>query len=435
MLLSLLMQITELNTKDGVASFNVAADESELLSLKQITLTKLQPMVKTAGFRSGKVPTSLVEKNVDQQTLQSEFLEDSIGQIYSKAVALKNLRPVANPKISILKFVPFTTLEIGVEVEVIGDIKLPDYKKIKKEYPKVTVSVGDENDVLSNLKKRMSEKKDVDRAAKIGDQVWIDFKGADPKTNEPVKGADGENYPLILGSKTFIPGFEDNLVDLKAKQNKEFTLTFPKDYGFKALAGSKVKFSVNLTKVQEVIEPKLDDAFAAKAGPFKSLDKLKEDIKTQLTAEKTNQARQEFESQLVKEISDKTKVVIPEVLTKNQVDRMIQEVKQNLSYRGKTYEEMLEAEGISDDEYQKELSPRAEEYVKASIVLAEIAQTESIQVSTEELNERIEGLKKQYTDGKMRLELEKPAAQRDIKARMLSEKTLATLTEYATKKN
>src|SRR5690606_2381802 len=141
-------------------------------------------------------------------------------------------------------------------------------------------------EVLDRLAVRDADKAEVQRAAKDGDEVWIDFKGVDAKTKEPVAGADGKDYPLALGSNTFIPGFEPELIGLKAGDEKTFPITFPKDYGVKALQSKKVEFTVTVKKVTEIQKPKLDDTFAAKVGPFKSIDDLKTDIKKQLTAER-----------------------------------------------------------------------------------------------------------------------------------------------------
>jgi trigger factor len=279
----------------------------------------------------------------------------------------------------------------------------------------------------------MSEKKDVDRAAAADDQVWIDFKGVNEK-GEPVNGADGKDYPIILGSNTFIPGFEDNVVGMSVGEEKSFTLTFPKDYGVKALANKKVTFTVTVTKVQEVIEPKVDDEFAAKAGPFKTVKELKEDIKKQVQSERQYEADRNFEAELIRQISQKTSVALPQVLIEEQIERYLRELKQNVAYRGMTWQEYLEAEGMSEEDYkQNVVQPQAEERLKASLVLAEIAEKEGLEVTPEELEVRMQILKGQYQDAAMQTELEKPEARRDIAARMLTEKTIARLIDYAAK--
>ncbi len=426
------MQVKKTNSSETTVTLTITATADDLTPLKERTVKRLGKNVRVPGFREGKAPLVVIEKHLSPEVLEAEFLDEAAGQLYVQALEQERLRPVDQPKVTLQKFVPFDQLEFAAEVEVVGDIELADYKKIKKTKKQVKVSAKDIDEVIDSLKKRAAEKKDVDRASKEGDQVWIDFSGKDDK-GEPVKGADGKDYPLLLGSNTFIPGFEPNLVGLKAGEEKTFTIPFPKDYGIKALRGKKVTFEAKVTKVQEVIEPKLDDEFAAKVGPFKSVDELKEDIKNQLLHERQHEADRELENEIIKEIIAKSKVALPQALIDEQVERLLQEARQNLMYRGQTFEEMLEAEGFTDESYRKEvLIPRAEERVKGGILLGEIAEQEKINVTPEELEIRMQLLKGQYTDAAMQAELDKPESRRDIVSRMVTEKTVAKLVGYAT---
>jgi trigger factor len=428
------MQVQKHTESETEVTVAVAAGSKELRPLKDHVLTHFQHKVKVPGFRPDKVPPEIIEKNVDQNTLQTEFLQEAVEGLYVAAINELRLRPASQPEISIKKFVPFTQLEFEAKLEVIGKVTLPDYTKIKKPKPQVKITEKDVSEVISSLQKRLADKKDTDRASKNGDQLWIDFEGVDAKTKEPVKGADGKDYPIILGSKTFIPGFEDELAGLKTGDEKTFTLTFPTDYGVKALASKKVEFKVSVTKVQEVIEPKVDDAFAAKAGPFKTVAELKKDIRAQLEHERKHEAEREFESELVKEISDRSTVAVPKALVNNQIERLLQELSQNLAYRGQTFPEFLESEGKTEDEYRdKVLRPQAEERVKAGLVLSEIAEKENLAVTPEELAVRIQILKGQYQDSQMQAELDKQETGREIASRLLTEKTVGKLVEYATK--
>ncbi len=427
------MQVKHTNPKDTEAVITIVASTVELLKIKENVLKKLAENVKITGFRPGKAPLNLVEKQVDENVLQSEFLDQAINQIYPQAVNSEKLRPVGNPEISVKKFVPFDSLEFEAKVEIVGKITLPDYKKLDLQKDKVSVTAKDVDEVLKSLQKRMGEKKDVDRKSKQNDQVWIDFIGKD-KDGKPVSGADGKDYPLVLGSKTFIPGFEENLEGLKAGDEKTFTLTFPKDYGVKALASKKVTFTVTLNKVQEVVEPQIDDEFAKKSGPFNDLKTLKEDIKKQLTFEKENQIEREYESKIVEEITEKSKVAIPNTLIEEQKEIMLREFKQNLAYRGQTYSEYLEMQGFTEDDLIKnEVLPEAQKRVKASLVLTEISEIENIDVSMEEINDRKTALKSQYQDQAMRDELDKPENLNSLASRIVTEKTLAKLKTYIKK--
>lgn len=424
------MQVKVSHPSSTEAELVIIPSSQELSAMKAHVLGHFVDEVKLSGFRAGKAPAALIEKSVDQAELQSRFLEETISQLYEQAVKDNHLKVVAQPEMSIKKFVPFTTLEFEAKVAVIGAIKLPDYTKIKQQRTKVTITSKDVAEVLASLRQRQAEKKPVQRPARSGDEVVIDFSGKDAK-GQPIKGADGKDYPLLLGSNAFIPGFEDNIAGLSPGDKKTFALDFPKDYGVKALANKKVTFDVIVQVVNELLEPSLDDAFAATVGPFKTLTELKADIKKQLTLERQKEAEQRDESDLVQKITAKSTVNLPKVLVENTIDSMIKDSKQNLIYRGQTYEEFLQLEGMTDDDYRRELEPQATNRVKAGLVLAEIAEKEHLDVSLEELETRIQLLKGQYQDQAMQAELDKPGNRQDIASRLLTEKVLVKLKSYS----
>ncbi len=427
------MHINRTNQSPTQTKLIIKASTDEISKAKSSVIKKLAPQVKVPGFRAGNVPPALVEKNIDPSVLQSEVLETVISKLYSSAVRQEDLRPIANPEIAIKKFVPFTDLEFEADITVIGEIKLADYKKIKHSKTIAKVSAKDIDEVIKSLQTRAAERKTVKREAKKGDEVTIDFKGTNSK-GEAISGADAKEYPLTLGSDSFIPGFEDEIIGLKAGEEKTFDITFPKDYAAKALQGKKVKFTVKVHKVSELVEPKLDDDFAAAVGPFKSVDELKEDIKKQLTFEREREANTVFENELLDKIADKTTIELPNQLIDEQIDRIEQEEKQNLMYRGQTWEEHLKEEGVTAEEHREQKRPAAEKRVKIGIILSEVSEREEIQVTPEEIEVRLQIMKGQYQDPTAQAELNKPEALRDIETRIRTEKTLAKLTDYATKK-
>lgn len=426
------MRVKKTKLSDTKSSLTIEIPQEELEPIKLATMKRLGSRVRLPGFREGKAPASLLEKNLDPTQLQTEFLNEAINQFYLAALDKYRLRPVAKPSITIKKFVPFTTLGFEAELEHVGDITLIDYKKLRKAKKPISVTDKDVKEVIAALRKRLAKRNDVNRAAQNGDEVWIDFSGVDAK-KEPVKGAEGKDYPLLLGSDTFIPGFEANLVGLNPGETKTFVLPFPKDYGLKALAGRKVTFTVEMKKVQEVVEPPADDAFAAEAGPFKTLTELKADIKKQLKIERQHEADRQFENELVKEIADKSKVAIPESLIEEQSERLLKELRQNLAYRGQSYPEYLATQGQTEAEYrEKVLKAEATERVRIGLILSEIAEAEGLRVTNEEVQNRLELMKRQHTDPAAQASLNKPEAASDIASRLLTEKTLAAITTYVT---
>lgn len=427
------MQITTKQLTPTKVEITVEADQDMITRVKDAIVAEMAKSVQVTGFRKGHAPAAMVEKAVDQQQLQSRFLDGAINEMYGASVVEKQLRPVGQPSVNVTKYVPFTVLEVKVEVEVVGEIKLADYKKFKHVPKAVKVDDKEIEAVIDDLLAREGEKVETDRAAADGDEVVIDFKGTDAKTGDLIPGADGTGYPLTLGSNTFIPGFEPELLGLKAGEDKTFTLTFPKDYGATELQNRKVQFAVTVTKVNEVKLPKLDDAFAAKIGPFKTVAELRIDIRKQLQAEKELQAMREVENDLLTDLAKKSKAEIPATLVDEEVERMEAEEKRNILYRGQTWQEHLAAEGKTEEEHREGLREQAELRVRTGVVLGEVAQAEDVKVTEEEVEIRIAQLKVQYPDAQMQAELDKPENQRDIASRILTEKTIEKLVSYASK--
>jgi trigger factor len=411
-------------------TMQVIAGSDVLQPIKLHVLGHFRNSVKVPGFRPGKAPAAMLEKHIDQRLLSDEFLEHAINELFRRAVEQEGVRPIGQPAVNLKKSVPYTNLEFEATFDVVGKIKLANYKNIKLPKPKVEIGAKEVTDVINSLRQKAAERVDVDRPAETGDEVLIDFDGTNTQ-GRPVAGAEGKDVPLILGSNTFIPGFETNLVGAKPGEKKRITVTFPQDYGVAALQNKKVSFSVDVKKVQELIEPKVDDKFAAKVGPFKSVTELKADIKKQIKAEKDSQAVRNYENELINQIAAKSEVQIPDSLVEDQIKFMEEDERRNLTYRGLTWQEHLDQEGITEEQHRQRQKPDAEARVKAGLVLSEISKLENIQVTPEELEVRLQILKGQYQDPQMQTELDKPENRRDIASRLLSEKTINKLTEYA----
>jgi trigger factor len=428
------MQIKKEQLTPTKVTLTVVAEADELASLKQEVVKELGSSTKVSGFRAGKAPAHLIEKQLDPTRLQTEFLDAAVNQLFVTAIRHEKLRPVAQPSISITKFVPFTTLEFAAEVSVIGDITLADYKHLKLAPKKAEVTAKELQEVIASLQARAATRTTVKRAAKLGDELTIDFKGTDAKTGDSIEGGSADDHKLILGSNSFIPGFEKALVGLKAGDSKDVPLTFPKDYAAKELQNRKVTFAVTVKEVQELVEPKFDDAFAATIGPFKTVAEAKANIKKDLLAERERENQAAYDNELIGMLADKSTIPLPAALVSEEIDRMEEEEKRNLTYRGQTWQEHLEAEGVTAEEHRARQQPQAEQRVKGGLAMAEIAEQEKITVSPEDLEVRIMLLKNQYTDPAMQAELEKPENRRDIHNRMMTEKTLDKLKQYATAK-
>lgn len=427
------MHVTSNNISETKLELVIQLESDDLNSVKTIVLQKLKHQVKVPGFRAGKAPLSVVEKQVDSSKLQGDVLQESVNTYYQKAIKADGIKVLSNPEIEITKFVPYTDLEFKAKVDVMPSVKLANYKTIKRDKPKVTVTKSEIDEVISNLLKKSAKKVPADRKAKTGDEVIIDFEGFNVK-KEKVAGASGKDYPLELGSNSFIPGFEDGLVGLKKGDKKSLDLEFPKKYHAKNLAGTKITFEVEVKEVNEIVTPKADDKFAESLGPFKTLEELKKDIKAQLTEQKLMEESNKVKDSIVEELVKKSKFEIPEVLVTDQVAMLEHDFNQNLAYRGITLPEYLKQEGFenADKWKQSELRPQAERRVSVGIILAEVADKEGLQVDEAEVSARISQYKTQYSS--QASEFDNPEMQREVVSRILTEKTVDRLFDLSTKK-
>lgn len=423
------MQITTHSPSDTERELTIIPTPAQRQAAKQQAITHLGKDLKVAGFRPGKAPEHVIEKHLSPATLQEEFLNSLINTTYPLALEQEKVQAVTRPTISVTKFVPYEDVEYTATVGVISVKKLANYRALSTKKDKASVDPKRVDEVIDNIRVHMAERIDVDRAAKDGDQAWIDFNGTDAKGAE-VKGAKGTNYPLTLGSGTFIPGFEDHVVGMKAGDDKTFTLTFPADYGVKALQSKKVTFAVSVQKVQEIVRPPLDDALAKKVAPeLHSVAELKADIDKQLQIEAEQNAQRSYENAMVAELVASSDVAVPQELIDEQVEAVQRELQQNITYRGQTMQEYLDAIGMTAEEQRtSELVPEAERRIKAGVILSEIADKEDISLTPEELDIRVGVLKQRYRgDQQMLAELEKPERRREVGSQVLTEKTVARI--------
>ena len=427
------MQIVKSSKSPTRVELVISGDIADLVPIKQHVLRHFASRVKIPGFRPGKAPLEMVERHADQKLLLDEFIEQAINSLYNRALQQESLRGASQPTVALKKFVPFSTLEFSAELDIIGELKLPDHTKIKLPKKPVQVGARDVEEVITSLRQRLAERREVARGVAKGDEVIIDFNGRDDN-GQLVSGTEAKDYPLLLGGGAFIPGFEDNLIGSKAGDHKQFNVTLPGDYGVQTMQGKKVTFEVIVKKVQELVVAKADDSFAAKAGPFKTLAQLKADIKKQLMIERQRQADSDYQNELVKTIVEGAIVDLPDGLIDEQLLHMEEEEKRNITYRGQTWEEHLAQEGITEKQHRDRHRPDARQRVKVGLVLSEIAAKEKIEVTSEELEIRHQILKGQYKDPGMQVELDKPENQRELANQLLIEKTLSRLVEHATKK-
>lgn len=419
---------------DTKVAVNVTLGVSELKDAELAALNELGKDIKVPGFRKGKVPVSVVSKNVNPNVLAQKTLESALSKAVADAFISEKLQALDRPEVEVKKFVPGSELEFTAESEVMPKIKIGDYKNLKSTAKKVSVTKKDIAEITDRLKKGFSSKKTVQRPAKLTDEVNIDFEGK--KDGIAFDGGKGEKYDLVLGSNSFIPGFEDGIIGKKTGETFDLKLTFPEDYHADNLKGAEVVFTTTINEIKEVVEPELNDELAAKAGPFKTVEELEDDIKREITKQKETEATEKLKDDLVAELVEKSTVPVPDVLLKDQMKLIEQDTNRNLMYRGMSIGDYIKSLKYKDknDWLENEVRPIAEKRVKAGLLLAELSKAEKIEATENELLEKINQLGKQYPSEDMRKHLKTPEVQRDVANRILTEKTVDRLVSLNSKK-
>ncbi len=406
----------------------VTLDAKDLEPAKKAALEKLAKEVQVEGFRKGKVPVEVAQKFIPENDLNAEVVDRAVRTTVIPAFAETQKSPLVLPNVNVTKFVPNETIEYTAVADIVPEVKLGDFKNLGVKKPAVKISEKSVDAVLADLANRLAERKAVKKKAAKGDEVIIDFVGR--RNKKAFGGGSAKDCRLLLGSGTFVPGFEEGIIGHEAGDKFNLDLTFPKDYGEPSLAGAKTTFEILVKQVNEVTKPEYNDELAQKCGPFKTLDELKEDIKKNLTLQEEHAQNEKFKDELIKALVKKSKVPAPEVLIEDQMRTLRDDVTRNASSRGMTFDQFLEQAGETKENWEKEARKTAEMRVKASLALQTLAVQEKITVSDEEVAAKVAELREVYKKSPEALKnLKNPNVRMDIKNRLTIEKTLDLLVE------
>lgn len=422
------MKTTVKNLSDTKVQLTITLDTTDLQDAEMVALKKLSKDVKVDGFRKGHVPLTVVAKHVDQAALGEQVLDDAISKAVAEAFTSENIRALERPNVEVKKYVPGEQLEFTAECDVLPAVKLGNYKKLKYAPKKVTIGADRVTEIVDRILASMTEKKPVTRAARDKDEAVIDFVGK--KDGKKFDGGAAEDHALLLGSNSFIPGFEEQIIGHKAGDKFDIDVTFPADYHAEELKGAKAVFSIVLKTVNEIVVPKLTDELAAKVGPFTSADELRADIKRELTAREEQEAANDAKNDLVEQLIDKSNVPLPEVLVTGQMESLKRDHEQNLTTQGLNLAAYIESNKFKDeaDWMNREVRPAAEKRVRVGLVIAELAKDLGTQATSEELASELERYRQQYGSNEEVLkQLETPEVQREIANQILSNKAVDEL--------
>ena len=418
------------NISDVKVELTISLGTEELKAAEQVALTKLAKEVKIEGFRKGKAPLEMVAAQVDTNLLNQETLENALSKSVAEAFLKEKVQAINRPEVDVKKFVPGTELEFTATTEIMPKVELGDYKKLGVKKEAIKVSKKEVKETIERILKNFAEKKKVEREAKNGDEVIIDFLGK--KDGVAFDGGKAEKFPLELGSKSFIPGFEEGLVGKKAGDELSLDLEFPKDYHAKDLAGAKVIFEVKIHEVRENVEPEINEEFLSKLGDFKTKEEFEKQIEEDLKTQKQAEADEKFKDELVKKLAEVSKVPVPEILLEDQKHSIEIDMQQNLMYSGLSLEDYLERMGKTREEWlEKDVKEAAEMRVKSGLALAELSKVEKVESSIEELDARIAQLKEQYGNSKeVQKQLSSDDVRRNLANQILTEKTIDLLVKF-----
>ena len=387
------LQVEKMEKNMAKLTIEVAAEDLE--KAMQNAYQKAKGRISIPGFRKGKAPRKMIE----QMYGKGVFLEDAVNALipehYSKALAECELEIVSQPTIDITQAEPGKAFIFTAEVATKPEVTLGDYKGV--EVPKTEITVTDE-DVDAEIKKEQEKNSRTinveDRGAQLQDVVTIDFEGS--VDGVPFDGGQATEYPLTLGSNTFIPGFEDQLVGAKVGDDVDVKVTFPEEYQAKELAGKEAIFKCAVKKIEAKELPELDDDFAKDVSEFDTLVEYKEHVKTNLVERKENEAKRAKEDAAVDKAIENAQMDIPEAMLQTQCRQMLDDFSRRMQSQGLSMDQYFQFTGMTADKMMEDMKPQALKRIQTRLVLEKVAEVENIQPTEEEVNEEISKMAEAY---------------------------------------
>ncbi|MGI6064896.1 MAG: trigger factor [Bacillota bacterium] len=357
---------------------------------------KVAQKVNIPGFRKGKAPKTIVERYAGKEPILEEAAEILVLPNYLDAVRESSIEPVDRPSVEIIELDENKPFLFKATVTVKPEVKLGDYKGMQLEKKEVQVTEEDMEKELKRLQERYAKLQELGEEDEIqnGDIAYISFDGY--VDGEPFEGGNSPGYSLGIGSGSFIPGFEDQLIGAKINEKRDVKVTFPENYHKEELAGKEALFKVEILGVKRKELTPLDDEFAKDVSEFETLNELKEDIKKKLEEDQKKFSENQLKNQAVSKAVEGSEVDVPPVMVNDQVEKMIDELGQRLRMQGLTLEQYLNYAKIDLEELRKNYQPQAEMAVKSDLVLEAISKAENISFTEEEVNHRIEEMAKTY---------------------------------------
>jgi trigger factor len=348
------------------------------------------------GFRKGKAPKHIVVKAYGEEVFYEEAFNIIAPDLYEEAIKENNIDAVSNPEIDIVQIEKGKELIFTAIVDLKPEVKLGKYKGIQIKKIEYNVSDEDIERELNQMADKGSRLVSVeDREVKSGDTTIIDFEGFVDEV--PFEGGKAENHELIIGSNTFIPGFEEQLIGMKLEEEKDITVTFPEEYYSKDLAGKEAVFKVKLHEIKEKQLPIIDDEFAKDVSEFETLEDLKKSIIERLENDNKNKVKYETEDEILKTVSEKCEVEIPNSMIEKEIDNIIKDLESRLTYQGMDFKKYLSLIGKEEQDFREEYKEQATNSVKTRLILEAIYKDASLEISDEDSESKLKEMSEAYS--------------------------------------
>lgn len=398
----------------------ITVPESRMHEFEKKAADDISQDINVKGFRKGHVPPHILEEYVDKKYIIAHTQEIAIQKTYAEVVIKENIQVVSRPSVKIEKEEPLT---YAATVAVMPELEIKDGKSIKITKKEAKVSEKELEEVFSDLKKRFTTYKETDRAAKKGDKVEVNFDGFDEK-GEAVEGTSSKNHPVIIGGGSMIPGFEENIIGLKKDEEKEFKITFPKDYHKEDFQNKKMKFKIKAVRIEEAQEQELNEELVEKiTGKKMKVDEFKKDVEKNVLARKEEETKQARESEYLEELLKKTTVEIPQALIDEEIEFIIDGIKEDIDKRGLEFDEFLKQSKTTIEELHKKYEKEAEKRVKTRLALRKMIEEQEVKITEKDIEDEITKIKSFYPKAE-HAKIEEDLKSGDLKGQIANRLTL-----------
>ena len=429
------MSATVKNLPKSQVEITITVPYADYIKAEKQAVEKIGKEIKVDGFREGQIPENVVREKAGPGTIQSTTLEYIIPVSYTAAVKENQVQVISQPKVEIKSHVQKEGDDFvyTAVVSVMPEVKLGNYKKIKVKKPAVKVTDKEVKETLEMVVNRFAEWKNVEREAKVGDRVEVDFEGIDTE-GKVIPNTASKNHPVVLGSKAMVPGFEDALVGLKTGEEKEFKIDFPKEYHAKEMQGKKVTFKAKVNRVEEKVDQELNEALIEKAtGQKESVENFKKRVAQDLEREMNQRAQADVDNKVVQEIIKITTAELPDSLIDEEIQLLKEERKQAVTRQGLTWEQYLQHIKKTDEDFAKDHQKPAEERLLARLGVNQIIKEEKVETSDAEVDKRIQEITANYPEEQKKQVLEHykkdSEAYRALKNNMSADKLISMFIE------